>query len=277
MGSRPQGKSRRDASRSVFFARRPLRDRMGVATHLAAMAAERPPTRAGLAAGAAAPDALWGSRDAEMRSRPHRHRVWCRPRCRYGFEPHAHTQRNAPDRSTVSVRTGRPAQRRGLRRPDGRARLAARRAAHGAQPGIARRRRAPDDASTAGVEEARVEQVAALIEIASIVEDVVAVNGGAGIGSIVKVQDRGGRSTEYELVGRSLPEPRRREVMLGSPTGKALLGARPGDVVRVTLPNGRSRRVRVINVTPTLAGSLRARAQRARTSASSSNSEIASS
>ena len=131
---------------------------------------------------------------------------------------------------------------------------------------------------TAGVEEARVEQVAAFIELASMVEDVVAVNGGAGIGSIVNVQDRGGRSTEYELVGRSLPEPRRSQVMLGSPTGKALLGARPGDVVRVTLPNGRSRRVRVINVTPTLAGSLRARAQRARTSASSSrSSEIASS
>lgn len=76
------------------------------------------------------------------------------------------------------------------------------------------------------------------------------------------MQDRGGRTTEYELVGRSLPESQRKQAMLGSPTGKALLGARPGDVVRVVLPNGRSRRVRVINVTPTLAGSLRARAQR---------------
>ncbi len=115
---------------------------------------------------------------------------------------------------------------------------------------------------TAEVEETRVDHVAALIEVASMVEDVVAVNGGAGIGSIVKVQDRGGRTTEYELVGRSLPESQRRQAMLGSPTGTALLGARPGDVVRVTLPNGRSRRVRVINVTPTLAGSLRARVQR---------------
>jgi transcription elongation factor GreA len=107
---------------------------------------------------------------------------------------------------------------------------------------------------TADVEEARVEQVAALIEIASMVDDVVVVNGGAGIGSIVKVQDRGGRSMEYELVGRRLPEPQRQQATLGSPTGKALLGARPGDVVRVTLPNGRNRRVRVINVTPTLGG-----------------------
>jgi transcription elongation GreA/GreB family factor len=114
----------------------------------------------------------------------------------------------------------------------------------------------------AEVEETRVDQVAALIELASMVDEVVAVNGGAGIGSIVKVQDRGGRTTEYELAGRSLPESQRQQATLGSPTGKALLGARPGDVVRVTLPNGRSRRVRVINVTPTLAGSLRARIQR---------------
>jgi transcription elongation GreA/GreB family factor len=127
----------------------------------------------------------------------------------------------------------------------------------------------------AEVEETRVDQVAALVELASMVEDVVAVNGGAGIGSIVKVHDRGGRTTEYELVGRSLPESQRQQAMLGSPTGKALLGARPGDVVRVTLPNGRSRRVRVISVRPTLAGSLRARVQRAR--ASTRGSEIASS
>ncbi len=114
----------------------------------------------------------------------------------------------------------------------------------------------------AEVEETRVDQVAALIELASMVDEVVAVNGGAGIGSIVKVQDRGGRTTEYELTGRSLPKSQRQQATLGSPTGKALLGARPGDVVRVTPPNGRSRRVRVINVTPTLAGSQRARAQR---------------
>jgi transcription elongation GreA/GreB family factor len=58
--------------------------------------------------------------------------------------------------------------------------------------------------------------------------------------------DRGGRSTEYELVGRSPRESQRHKVVLGSPTGKALLGARPADVVRVTLPNRRRRRVRVV-------------------------------
>src|SRR3954468_9224017 len=45
---------------------------------------------------------------------------------------------------------------------------------------------------TAGVEEARIEQVAAFIELASMVEDVVAVNGGAGIGSLVRGGDAAG-------------------------------------------------------------------------------------
>jgi transcription elongation factor GreA len=111
----------------------------------------------------------------------------------------------------------------------------------------------------AGVHELRIAQVAALVQLASMLDDVVTVDGGAGLGSTVKVADRAGRTTEYELVGRAAQEPPRQQVTLASTTGKALLGARPGDALRVTLPNGRQRRVRVINVTPSFAGSLRAR------------------
>jgi transcription elongation GreA/GreB family factor len=86
----------------------------------------------------------------------------------------------------------------------------------------------------------------------------VAINGGAGVGSIVEVADRAGRTTEYELVGRRDGAPERERVSLASATGKALLGARPGDRVRVTSANGRQRRVRVVNVKPALAAGLRA-------------------
>lgn len=111
---------------------------------------------------------------------------------------------------------------------------------------------------SAGVAEDRIAQVAALIERASMLDDVVAINGGAGVGSIVKVVDRAGRMTEYELVGRADGAPVRERVDLSSATGKALLGARPGDRVRVTNANGRQRRVRVVNVKPALAAGLRA-------------------
>ena len=74
---------------------------------------------------------------------------------------------------------------------------------------------------------------------------------GAGLGSVVRVADRAGRTTEYELTERSDPAPARQQVILSSPNGTALLGARPGDYARVTLANGRQRRVRIVSVTPT--------------------------
>jgi transcription elongation GreA/GreB family factor len=70
----------------------------------------------------------------------------------------------------------------------------------------------------------------------------------AGLGSVVTVADRAGRVTEYELIAQSGPEDARQRVTLASATGRALLGARPGEYVRVTLANGRQRRVRVISV-----------------------------
>ncbi len=99
------------------------------------------------------------------------------------------------------------------------------------------------------VDAARIAQVAALIELASVL-DGLTLNGGAGVGSIVTVSDRAGRTSEYELIERSDPEGARQKVTLGSPVGKALLGVRPGDYVRVALSNGRQRRVRVIDVAP---------------------------
>ena len=104
---------------------------------------------------------------------------------------------------------------------------------------------APSDLLSAlersGVDRARVAQVATLIDLAS------RTNGGAGAGSTVRVQDRAGRISEYELVERSERAARER-VTLGSPVGQALLGARPGDQIPITFGNGRRRRVRVLDV-----------------------------
>jgi len=70
---------------------------------------------------------------------------------------------------------------------------------------------------------------------------------GAGAGSVVRVEDRAGRISEYELVERTETAARER-VTLGSPVGQALLGARPGDHIPITFGNGRRRRVRVLDV-----------------------------
>jgi transcription elongation GreA/GreB family factor len=97
----------------------------------------------------------------------------------------------------------------------------------------------------AGVDAARLEQVADLIDIASTLD------GRASLGSVVTVADRAGRVSEYELIARLGPEDARQRVSIASQTGRALLGARPGDFVHLTPANGRQRRVRVISVGPT--------------------------
>ncbi len=86
---------------------------------------------------------------------------------------------------------------------------------------------------------------ALLSELAALRE---AVEGTAGPGSVVTVSDRAGRTWEYELVHPHEPQIERQNVALSSSVGQALLGARPGDRVSLTLGNGRRRRVRVIDV-----------------------------
>lgn len=109
---------------------------------------------------------------------------------------------------------------------------------HPAQPGLLAA------LEQAGVDAARVEEVADLIVLAATAD------GCAGPGSVVTVADRAGRVTEYELIARPAPEDERRRVTLASPTGRALLGARSGDYVRVTRPNGRLLRVKVLSIVP---------------------------
>ena len=75
------------------------------------------------------------------------------------------------------------------------------------------------------------------------------INAAAGLGSVVRVTDRAGRTSEFQLLEELAPEDAREKVTLASPVGSALFGARPGDYVQITLANGRQRRVRVVDVT----------------------------
>jgi transcription elongation GreA/GreB family factor len=110
----------------------------------------------------------------------------------------------------------------------------------------------------AEVDARRVRERVSLIELASELTRVATVAGGAGPGSVVKVADRAGRVTEYELILGDDADRGRQRVTLSSPVGNALLGARPGVCVQVTPSNGRRHRVRVIDVTPAPAAPLAA-------------------
>jgi transcription elongation factor GreA len=102
-------------------------------------------------------------------------------------------------------------------------------------------------AEDAIVDQARIAQLEELVRLASVVETPGA-GGGAGLGSTVRVSDDAGRESEYVLIGRRDQHSDRYTVTMASPVGKALWDAHPGDVVTVSLPDGRSRMLHVLDV-----------------------------
>ena len=92
-----------------------------------------------------------------------------------------------------------------------------------------------------------------LLERATIVRAARGADGIAALGTVVRVRDAGGRTANYELVGHRSRDAARRQVSTGSPVGQALLGASRGDTVDVTLPDGRTRALTVVQVSPTAA------------------------
>jgi transcription elongation factor GreA len=104
----------------------------------------------------------------------------------------------------------------------------------------------------AAIDRARIARLDEVLRLASVVEQSDAVDGAAGLGSSVLVEDEDGASARFVLIGRRSSESARHEITLASPVGKALKGARSGDTVEVELPSGRVRRLRVLEVEPPL-------------------------
>jgi transcription elongation factor GreA len=100
----------------------------------------------------------------------------------------------------------------------------------------------------AAVDRGKIAQLERLVASATIVDDPLADDGLAGLGSFVRVRDPAGKQVEYEIVGWRSAEALQTQVTPASPIGKALLGARSGDVVRIVLPRGRERTLEVMAV-----------------------------
>jgi transcription elongation factor GreA len=110
-----------------------------------------------------------------------------------------------------------------------------------------------DDVLTA-LEEAAIERsrIAQLEEVvrSAVVIDEPELDDRAGLGCVVHVLDEEGRASQHRLVGRRGAGAAPNDVSLASPVGKALVGARPGDLLRVLLPSARERTLRVTAVVP---------------------------
>jgi transcription elongation factor GreB len=64
------------------------------------------------------------------------------------------------------------------------------------------------------------------------------VDGRAGFGARVTVEEANGGRTSYEIVGPDEVEPARGQISIASPVARALLGKRAGDSVIIRRPRG---------------------------------------
>jgi transcription elongation factor GreA len=68
------------------------------------------------------------------------------------------------------------------------------------------------------------------------------------VGSVVNVKDAGGKSLKYTIVGSTEADPSQNRLSNESPVGKALLGRKNGDSVKVQLPNGKTRELKITKI-----------------------------
>ena len=69
------------------------------------------------------------------------------------------------------------------------------------------------------------------------------------VGSQVKVTDAGsGKELTYTIVGSTEADPSANRLSNESPVGKALVGRKQGDAVKVTLPSGKQRELTVTKI-----------------------------
>jgi transcription elongation factor GreA len=68
------------------------------------------------------------------------------------------------------------------------------------------------------------------------------------VGSLVAGKDDNGKSFSYAIVGSTEADPMNGRLSNESPVGKALLGNKRGDVVSVTLPNGKARELKITKI-----------------------------
>jgi transcription elongation factor GreA len=69
------------------------------------------------------------------------------------------------------------------------------------------------------------------------------------VGSLVSVKDEGsGKTLKYTIVGSTEADPSQNRLSNESPVGKALLGRKKNDAVKVQLPNGKARELKITKI-----------------------------
>jgi transcription elongation factor GreB len=106
--------------------------------------------------------------------------------------------------------------------------------------GLARLRAELAELSAAGPSETGARRARVLVQVLQsvYVQEPSLVDGRAGFGTRVTVEEPDGRRTTYDIVGPDEAEPARQQISAASPVARALLGKRAGDAVVLRRPRG---------------------------------------
>ena len=97
--------------------------------------------------------------------------------------------------------------------------------------------------------EARIASLEEKLRSASVIDASELDSNVVRVGSLVSVKDEGsGKSLKYTIVGSTEANPSENRLSNESPVGKALLGRKKGDSVKVTLPNGKNRELKITKI-----------------------------
>ena len=96
--------------------------------------------------------------------------------------------------------------------------------------------------------EARIASLEEKLRSASVIDAKDLSNDVVRVGSLVSGKDEKGKAFEYAIVGSTEANPGENKLSNESPVGKALLGNKRNDVVDVTLPNGKARKLKITKI-----------------------------
>jgi len=97
--------------------------------------------------------------------------------------------------------------------------------------------------------EARIATLEEKLRSASVIDAAQLDSNVVRVGSLVSVKDEGsGKSLKYTIVGSTEANPSENRLSNESPVGKGLLGRKKGDTVKVQLPNGKNRELKITKI-----------------------------
>jgi transcription elongation factor GreA len=97
--------------------------------------------------------------------------------------------------------------------------------------------------------EARIASLEEKLRSASVIDAAQLDSNVVRVGSLVSVKDESsGKALKYTIVGSTEANPSENRLSNESPVGKGLLGRKKGDTVKVQLPNGKNRELKITKI-----------------------------